>query len=160
MKLVPVRPLPIVWPDGEGIPGYTMLMLEWQSIVTEYEANPESPAKAWRYLASHPAFWREPDGDSMTFAAWYGPIESGYAEDAYGDEAFWIEMEPRLWSDDMSEDEVLALTPGLPPRCIEYQSPSHDDCLVVAASLAHERYGNDREFLKPPEPNPEGKWYG
>lgn len=159
MKPSPVRPLPIVWPEGEDIGGYSMLMLEWESIVADYEAEPLRPAMAWRYLAHHPAFWRRSDWGSILSAAWYDSIESGYDSSAGGDSC-WMECKPNLWDGDLSDDELHAIAPSYPSRFIEVDEPTHDEALLVLASLVHERYGNDREFLKPPKSNPEGIWYG
>jgi len=160
-RVFPVRPVPIVWPEGiEQDEAFAEVVSYWQEVVAEYEADPTRRVYAWRYLAHHPAFWQRSDWGGVYYAAWYDSIEGGYAETANGKEYYWLEIGPKLWPGDLEEGELRQVAPALPDRKIECEAPTHDDAILVAASMVHDRYGNDRKFLEPPLSDPEGRWFG
>lgn len=126
------------------------LYREWATVVDEYESNPTSLRAAWLYLGHHPAFWSlqgAPEGHWMQVvsgAGWYQSIETGFEEEDY----VWMEISPNYWPEDPAPEEFQEAFPEQPPHHIEVLEHNYEEALVVSAATVHERYGNDREFLR------------
>ncbi len=156
-----VRPLPVTAP---ALPGYVQgpavpALSEWQGIAEAYESNPGSLRNAWLYLGHHPAFWtlseRVGGYHVASGAGWYQAIETGVDEDGF----VWIEVQPAYWPEDPTEEEFHAAAPHMPPHDIDICADTYELAVVYAAATVHQRYGNDREFLKIHRLNEE-RWYG
>lgn len=141
---------PIIYPKvPSNVKGpVAPLFQEWATIVEGYESSPTSLRAAWLYLGHHPAFWslREaPEGCRVaTGEAWYQSIETGFEEDDY----VWIEISPSYWPEDPTAEEFQVAFPDRPSHNIEVLEHNYDEALAVAAATVHDRYGNDRQFLK------------
>jgi len=163
---VTIRPRPITWPEP---PVYARLQeptkTEWQSIVDDYETAPDVLFNAWLYLTHHPAFWGIADNRTPTGSAdiivvvsghsWYRDIELGVQPDG----GIWLEIFPHLWPQDFTWDQFHKMAPGVPDWRLNIQGSTYEEAVILAASIIHNQYGNDREFLKVPELD-EDRWHG
>lgn len=155
-----LRPLPITWPDVPELDD--AIREDWQNIVTDYETEPGNLYLAWLYLGHHPAFWGGFDNKGeyrpVTGAAWYQSIELGVELEGEAT-SIWVEIFPSLWFDDLPWEEFHAAAPGVPDWRLNIKGATYEEAVILAASIVHNQYGNDREFLKIPELE-EDKWYG
>lgn len=159
-----VQPLPIVNPvPPEGV--VSMPPWEWEIVARDYEHNPGNPVLCWRYLSWHPAFWSlektNDRGTVITPVGWLRGVQYDMEEDSHGEAVVWMEAAPVLWDADPTDEELTAAVPGydLSIRVVGVSDPSFNTCLIALAQMVHDRWGNDREFLKIPALE-EGKWYG
>ena len=160
--MITVRPLPIVTPTApDGV--VSMPEWEWKTVVKDYEENPNNLARAWKYLSWHPAFWSpEPLGTGMvvTPVGWLRGVQFDMSESDDGTTVTWMEVTPVLWDGDPTDEELAQLAPGWDAyRVMGVSNHAFSTCLLLMAQMVHDRWGNDREFLKIPELE-EGKWYG
>lgn len=125
------------------------LFREWADIAEAYERRPSNLRNAWLYLGHHPAFWTIQEGPGGFYVAsgagWYQSIELGVSED----DSVWMEIQPALWPDDHQPEEGK--------HNLEVTELTYRQAVLDSATLVHNTYRNDREFLNAPLTD---KWYG
>jgi len=148
---------------------------EWEQTVRAYEANPDDVYYAWRYLDSHPVFWkfdRLADG-SMPLAE---RIHERHLTHEYGihrcvdievqkidpasrsteadwsartETEIWIELGQYSWPQEPSTDPNRQDCTYHDYR-LDCGGPTLDAAIIKAAYNVHEAYGNDRRVCDAP----------
>lgn len=163
LKGLPVEP--VVIPDGVEALAEPGSFAQWVEIVKDFETTPGDVGHAFLYLAHHPIFWELRQGTDVEWylmpgTAWYRSIEMGvWREQRTNKPLIWLEATPQRWHTDPWLEDVVAVNPSH-TETLSVALDTFEESVTVLARMVHKTWGNDRESLKLPEEDPEGRWYG
>lgn len=160
LKSLPIIP-PVIPEDVEALTVSTLLS-DWEEIVRDYEAAPGDVGHAFLYVAQHPAFWEIHEGTDVDYylktgAAWYRAVELGVWREARTDTPLvWMEATACRWWTDPALEDVQKANPQH-AEVLGVALETYEQSLTVLAKQIHKQWGNDREFMRLPEEDPEGR---